>query len=330
MSLAFAAGTATTNEAVGTYNLAVNRTGTSTGAASVEYRVNGGTAAGNGVDFSLAEGLLNFASGETSKTIPTAIVQDQLPEQAETIIVQLLNQTGANLGTSSHTLTVNNLSMPEAFSDPATAVIATGATQNGRVMPGGIATSYWFQFGLTPVYGQVTPAQNPAAGIAIPVPLETGLNTVQIEVTAQDVVTLQLCTLQITRPPGYTQWSAAAGITGTTNVGPLDDFNGGGSGALELDRTTLNSPGQPISRQLPPTSGGSPEWCAIFIRRKDHAQAGLTYTPHFSANLGIWQPSTATPTIHADDGIYQAVCIPYPEIEGQPARFFKLGVSMAS
>lgn len=167
MSVAFAASTATTNEAVGTYNLAVNRTGTSTGAASVQFRVNGGTAAGNGIDFSLAEGVLNFASGETSKTIPIAIVQDQLPEPAETIIVQLLNQTGANLGTSSHTLTVNNISMPEAFSDPATAVIATGATLNGRVMPGGLATSYWFQYGLTPAYGQVTPTQNLAAGSAI-------------------------------------------------------------------------------------------------------------------------------------------------------------------
>jgi len=167
MSVAFAVGTATTNEAVGTYNLAVNRTGTSTGAASVQYRVNGGTAAGNGIDFSLAEGVLNFASGETSKTIPIAIVQDQLPEPAETIIVQLLNQTGANLGTSTHTLTVNNISMPEAFSDPATAVIATGATLNGRVMPGGLATSYWFQYGLTPAYGQVTPTQNLAAGSAI-------------------------------------------------------------------------------------------------------------------------------------------------------------------
>jgi alpha-tubulin suppressor-like RCC1 family protein len=163
MSVAFAAGTATTNEAVGTYNLAVNRTGTSTGAASVQYRVNGGTAAGNGIDFSLAEGVLNFASGETSKSIPIVIVNDLLPEPAETIVVQLLNQTGANLGTSSHTLTVNNVSMPEAFTDPATAVIATGATLNGRAMPGGLATTYWFEYGLTPSYGQVTATQNLAS-----------------------------------------------------------------------------------------------------------------------------------------------------------------------
>lgn len=163
MSVGFAAATATTNEAVGTYNLAVNRTGTSTGAASVQYRVNGGTAAGNGIDFSLANGVLNFASGETAKTIPITIVNDLLPEPAETIVVQLLNQTGANLGTSSHTLTVTNVSMPEAFTDPATAVIATGATLNGRAMPGGLAATYWFEYGLTPSYGSVTATQNLAS-----------------------------------------------------------------------------------------------------------------------------------------------------------------------
>ena len=167
MSVGFAAATATTNESVGTYNLTVNRTGTSTGAASVQYRANGGTAAGNGIDFSLANGVLNFASGETSKTIPITIVNDQLPEPAETIIVQLLNQTGANLGTSSHTLTITNQSMPEAFSDAATAVTSTGAVLNGRVMPGGVASTYWFEYGTTTAYGQVTATQNIAAGSAL-------------------------------------------------------------------------------------------------------------------------------------------------------------------
>ncbi len=186
----------------------------------------------------------------------------------------------------------------------------------------------------------------PTNGIAIPVPLETGLNTVQIEVTAEDEVTLRLYTLQITRPSGYSQWSAAAGIAGPTNTGPTDDFDGdgianvleyalgmagasaGGTGALVLSGNTLNATGQPIARQLPPPGGGAPEWCAIYIRRKDYVQAGLTYTPHFSTNLSTWEASTETPTILADDGVYQAVCVPYPEISGQPARFFKLGVTI--
>jgi uncharacterized repeat protein (TIGR03803 family) len=185
-----------------------------------------------------------------------------------------------------------------------------------------------------------------SSGVATAVPLETGLNNVQVEVTAQDGLTLQLYSIQITRAASFAQWSTSTGITGPTNTGPMDDFDGdgipnvleyafgmagasgGGNGALVVDGTTLNATGQPISQQLPPPGGGTPEWCAIFTRRKDHAQAGLTYTPHFSATLGTWEPSAVTPTILADDGVYQAVCVPYPEISGQPARFFKLGVTI--
>jgi hypothetical protein len=166
------------------------------------------------------------------------------------------------------------------------------------------------------------------------------------EYTAQDGTTVRLYSIQITRAASFAHWSTSTGITGPTNTGPMDDFDGdgipnvleyalgmagasgGGSGALVVDGSTLNATGQPISKQLPPLGGGTPEWCAIYIRRKDHVQAGLTYTPSFSADLGTWEASTETPTILADDGIYQAVCVPYPEIEGQPARFFKLGVSM--
>jgi len=183
-------------------------------------------------------------------------------------------------------------------------------------------------------------------GLAIPVTLETGLNTVQIEVTAEDEVTLRLYTLQITRPAGFAEWSTAAGITGTTNVGPLEDFDGdgianvleyamgmagasgGGTGALVLNGNTLSSTGQPIARQLPPPGGGSPEWCAIYIRRKDYLQAGLTYTPSFSATLATWEVGTGTPTVLADDGIYQAMCVPYPIISGAPAKFFKVTVTI--
>jgi alpha-tubulin suppressor-like RCC1 family protein len=165
-SVGFAGATASTTEDAGTYNIPVNLTGTPPGDVSVMYRVNGGTAAGNGIDFSLANGVLNFPSGTTTQNIPVTIIADQLPEPAENIVVQLLNQTGANLGTSSHTLTINNRSMPEAFSDAATAVAPTGATLNGRVMPGGVASTYWFEYGTSTSYGQVTTTQNIAASSA--------------------------------------------------------------------------------------------------------------------------------------------------------------------
>lgn len=163
-TVAFGASTATTTEDVGIYEVPVVITGTPPGAVRVSYRVNGGTAAGNGIDFTLAEGVLNFASGETSKTIPIAIRQDILPEPSETIVLQLLNPTGANLGASTHTLTVSNVSMPEAFTDPATSILVNGATLNGRVIPGGLATNYWFEYGATTSYSSGTPPQAVAAG----------------------------------------------------------------------------------------------------------------------------------------------------------------------
>lgn len=165
-TVGFAASTATTAENVGTYNLPVNITGTPPGAVTLRYRVNGGTAAGNEIDFSLPEGVLTFAAGETSKTIPIVIDHDLLPEPDETIVLQLFNVTGANLGNNAHTLTITNRSMPEAFSDIATGVSSTGMTFNGRVMPGGLATTYWFEYGGTTAYGSTTPVQNLAAGNA--------------------------------------------------------------------------------------------------------------------------------------------------------------------
>lgn len=163
-TVAFGAATASAAENVGTYNIPVNITGTPPGVVSVFYRVNGGTAAGNGIDFTLPPGVLNFAVGEATKNIPVVIRQDLLPEPSETLVVQLFNATGANLGTSSQTLTINNVSMPEAFSDPASGVSSSAMTFNGRVMPGGAATTWWFEYGGTTAYGLTTPVLNLAAG----------------------------------------------------------------------------------------------------------------------------------------------------------------------
>lgn len=159
-TVGFTGTTATVAENVGTHNVPVFLNGTPPGSVSVSYYVSGGTAAGNGIDFTLAEGVLNFSPGETIKNIPVSIRNDILPEPAETIVIQLFYVIGANLGTSTFTLTVNNLSLPEAFSDPASGVSSSAMTFNGRVIPGGLATTYWFEYGGTTAYGQTTPVQN--------------------------------------------------------------------------------------------------------------------------------------------------------------------------
>ncbi|OYV06296.1 MAG: hypothetical protein CFE26_07060, partial [Verrucomicrobiales bacterium VVV1] len=163
-SVAFAASTSSTTEAVGTHNVAVNVTGTPAGSISVGYRLSAGTATGDGYDYTLANGVLNFPPGTTSLNIPIVIHPDILAEPAETIVLQLFNVSGGNLGTSTHTVTLNNQSMPEAFTDVATNLLASSVTLNGRVIPNGLATNAWFEYGPTAAYGSSTTSQAIGSG----------------------------------------------------------------------------------------------------------------------------------------------------------------------
>ncbi|MEQ1751413.1 MAG: choice-of-anchor tandem repeat GloVer-containing protein, partial [Prosthecobacter sp.] len=163
-TVGFSGATSSVNETAGTAAIPVVITGTPAGTVTVRYRVNGGTATGSGYDFTLPEGTLTFAPGETSKNINVAILPDTYPETAETVVLQLFNATGGNLGSSAHTVTINNLSMPEAFTDLATTVLATSATLNGHVLPNGIATNVWFEYGGTSNYGASTAPQAVGSG----------------------------------------------------------------------------------------------------------------------------------------------------------------------
>ncbi len=69
---------------------------------------------------------------------------------------------------------------------------------------------------------------------------------------------------------------------------------------------------------------------ALFIRRKDAAAAGLTYTPQFSADMITWNNSNDTPTLLADDGTNQIVSVPYPAFApGQNGSFFRINITLA-
>ena len=163
-TVAFTATASGALENVGTHNVSVNLSGTPPGDVTVNYRVSSGTATGSGYDFTLADGLLTFPSGSTSLSIPITIQQDILPEPAETIVLQLFNAIGANLGASTHTITISNLSLPEAFTDAATNILVAGATLRGRVFPNGLATEVWFEYGATAAYGSNTAPQAVGSG----------------------------------------------------------------------------------------------------------------------------------------------------------------------
>jgi autotransporter-associated beta strand protein len=165
-SVAFATSTSTTTEAAGTHNVAVNVTGTPAGTITASYRVSAGTATGGGYDFTLPNGTLVFPPGTTTLNIPVTIHPDIIAEPAETIAIQLFNVSGGNLGTSTHTVTLNNQSMPDAYTDAASSLTSNSVTLNGRVIPNGLATDVWFEYGPTSAYGSTTALQAIGSGTA--------------------------------------------------------------------------------------------------------------------------------------------------------------------
>jgi hypothetical protein len=104
----------------------------------------------------------------------------------------------------------------------------------------------------------------------------------------------------------------------------LDPSQGFG-GVLRWSGSNLLERGVPT----PFASGtaGSFTFRAVFARRKDFAAAGLSYTVEFSGDLGTWRASTSTPSVLADDGVIQAVSVPYPFfVNGKKATFFRVRV----
>jgi hypothetical protein len=87
--------------------------------------------------------------------------------------------------------------------------------------------------------------------------------------------------------------------------------------------------GQPIvSREV---IANGVDFRAVFIRRADHAAAGLTYTPEFSAdNFTTFTPGVTAPTVLATSGSFELVSVPYPHFlpSGKKARFFRISVSI--
>lgn len=99
----FSSSTFEVNEAAGTIDVTLTRTGGSAGAVSVVLNQTGGTAQ-NTVDFNFTPVTVAFANGETQRSVSVAIISDSLVESNETAIFGLTNASGgASLGTPSQT-----------------------------------------------------------------------------------------------------------------------------------------------------------------------------------------------------------------------------------
>ncbi len=99
-----AAGSA--NEDTGTVDLVVTRTGGSSGAATLTYSVTNITTSAN--DFLALGNTIEFADGETSKTISIPIANDTVFEGDETFRVSLDSTTAGTIGTATGVGTILN------------------------------------------------------------------------------------------------------------------------------------------------------------------------------------------------------------------------------
>jgi hypothetical protein len=141
-TLGFASPTQTVTEGA-TAQFTVTRSGGSDGAVAVNFASSNGTAIAPG-DYTSSSGTLNWAAGDTApKNILVPIIDDGLPEGAETFAVTLSSPTnGATLGTSTLTVTIApgevfppNCQFPAGYSTPADGsqawVVSTDSVQEG-------------------------------------------------------------------------------------------------------------------------------------------------------------------------------------------------------
>jgi Calx-beta domain len=89
----------------GSINLTINRTGDTSGAASVRFETSDITA-GQKTDYTFNSGLVQFGPGDTSKTINVLIVNDAFAEGPETFAVTLSSPSGNFVVANPNSVTV--------------------------------------------------------------------------------------------------------------------------------------------------------------------------------------------------------------------------------
>jgi plastocyanin len=114
-TLAFTSGTYSVADTTGMSTIAVQRTGGSSGAVSVQYATSNGTGV-SGVNYRAVAGTLNWADGDAAnKTFNVPIVNDGMADGNHTVDLTLSAPSpGAAMGTSSAVLTITNTNNPAA------------------------------------------------------------------------------------------------------------------------------------------------------------------------------------------------------------------------
>jgi len=109
-----------------TAQLSVTLSSNAAATVTVNYAVTGGSAAGGGVDYTLASGTLRFLTTTNTQNLNLSIVNDTLVEGNETVLITLSSPSGAVLdATATHTYTILDDDASGAITVTATDSVAT-------------------------------------------------------------------------------------------------------------------------------------------------------------------------------------------------------------
>jgi hypothetical protein len=141
---------------------------------------------------------------------------------------------------------------------------------------------------------------------------------------------------KLSMPDWLTAHGASGGVTGNSDGDALNnlfEFAFGTNPTKAQSNAAAEVNGLLVSRGAPTAriiTQPSFQFSGLFCRRKDRSSKGLIYQPQFSATLNSWVDSPYPAVIRADDGEIEVVSVQAPNsIDGKPARFFRVMVSIA-
>jgi hypothetical protein len=241
-------------ETAGQAALTVRRTGGTVGTVTVQYATINGSAQG-GSDFSITNGMLTFAPGDTAKTITVPLTNDGVAEGEESFRVVLFGATGnASLGLDRATVTITTVDTAVQFSAPTYSVSESAVqativvTRTGsRVLP--LAVEYEASDG-TAVEG--TDYEPTSGSVVFPANVASKSFTVRL---IRDTVYKPSRTVNLAITAPITLGTAAAVLTindddpkGTVSFAVADSTvsEGGGTALVTVKRTGKLAAGQSV------------------------------------------------------------------------------------
>lgn len=110
-TISFSQSSADVTEGQGSARITVTLDQTTSNQVSAFYRFTGTATVGG--DYTMQNGIITFAPGQTSNTLVVPIVDNMKPEGDETIIITLSEPQNAMLGQTTFTLTIHDNDQPK-------------------------------------------------------------------------------------------------------------------------------------------------------------------------------------------------------------------------